>query len=132
MLGADFVDFVNAKAGFLRRDFGLFEVVFFEPARWRCAKVAVQAHRLFGGADVVPPRLAEAVGQFPHAVPFEALNDSIGKLGGRTSLDPRSDAEYLIFKVGDMRSAIHVVNSDADPESGFPGKGMVWSIQAEG
>ena len=129
-LGADYGEALNRKAGFMRRDYGLLEVVFSKSADWVCTKIGIQVHRLKTGAeDVVPAALIHAVGPFPRSISFDALRERIYDKGSLVALADTSDPEYLIFRVGETSHSIHVVSGDTpDPDGLFPTRGEVWSI----
>ena len=105
-LGGSFVDDMDRRRRYLRRDYGLIELNFVRDADWVASNAIVQVHRLVQSAPV-PARLLEIYGPFPSRIWFSELLGRIEDRGRRLNLaSMASDRPYerYVSTPADQRS----------------------------
>ncbi|MEU3981763.1 hypothetical protein AB0F77_16960 [Streptomyces sp. NPDC026672] len=112
----------------LRLDYGLLEFSFFAGS---CEGIAVQVHRLSGGAErVIPDSLRSSLSGLSRTVSFEALRRAIER-DGYFLEELRRQSGYRSYRVVKSHVILFVVDESAG-EGELLTTGDLWSIMISG
>lgn len=130
-LGANFIDDMEKRRRYFRRDYGLIELTFVRNAEWVCSNANIQAHRLMRPGSVPAP-LEECYGPFPRRVKLSDLVARIAERGHQLVLASRdSDRPYERYATEPAGPAYaFVVGDTSGADNTRPATGELWSISA--